>query len=310
MKKKLLAMVAVVLTLSMSLTACGQTTTDEKTQTEAGVKEGKIDPNYRDEYKVEKVDLKAEDFSESSTMYKILKEGKINIGTNAAFPPYEFIAKINGETKIVGIDADLAYLLGKKLGIEVEIQDVDFDALITGLSLGTHDLLLAGMNKDPEREKSISFSDDYYQANMVVLMRAEDLDKYDSLDDFGEDFTFGNQLGTIHEKLTKEKFPKAQNKTIPSYSDLIVDLKAGNIDGMLLEDVVAKSYASEDPKLVVNESVSFTSEEGMAMGLTKDDTEFQKFLNDFIKELQDNGTMEKIVLNNLKLAENEEEKAE
>src|SRR5699024_5279062 len=154
--------------------------------------------------------------------------------------------------------------------------DVVFDALITGLGLGPHDLLLAGVNKDPERERPLRFSDDNYQANMAVLMGADDLDQSDSRDDFGEDVTFGNQLGTIQEILTKEKFPKAQNKTIRSYSDLIVDLKAGNIDGMLLEDVVAKSYASEDPKLVVNESVSFTSEEGMAMGLTKDDTEFQK----------------------------------
>lgn len=309
MKKKFLAMIAVVLTLSMSLTACGQKTED-KTQTEETVKEGKIDPNYQEEYKVEKVDLKAEDFSEKSTMHKILKDGKINIGTNATYPPYEFIAKVGSETKIVGIDADLAYLLGKKLGIEVELQDVDFDALITGLSLGTHDLLLAGMNKDPEREKSIGFSDDYYQANMVVLMRTEDLDKYDSMDDFGEDFTFGNQLGTVHEKLAKDKFPKTKNKAIPSYPDLIVDLKAGNIDGMLLEDVVAKAYASEDPKLTVNESVSFKSDEGMAMGLTKDDEEFQKFLNDFIKEIQENGTMDKIVLNNLKLAQNEDDKTE
>lgn len=296
MKKKFLAMLAIILTLSVSLTACGQKGEDTKT-------EEKSASSYQEDYKVEKVELKPEDYDENSTMYKILTDKKLIVGTNATYPPYEFRANIDGESKIVGIDADLAFLLGQKLGIEVDVQDVDFDALITGLTLGNYDLLLAGMNNDPERAKSVSFSDDYYNANMVVLMNKDDVEKYQTPEDFNEEFIFGNQLGTIHEKLSQEKFPKAQSKSIQSYSDLIVDLKAGNVNGMLIEDVVAKSYVAENPDLAINDAVSFKSDTGMAMVLKKDDTQFQEFLNQFIKEITDNGTLEKIIVNNNNLAD-------
>ena len=112
------------------------------------------------------------------------------MGTNAAFPPYEFVDENN---KVAGIDAEIAAAIAEKLGMTLEIKDMAFDSLITAVSSGSVDIVLAGMTVTEERKESVNFSDTYATGVQVVIV-AEDSD-ITSIDDL-DGKIIGVQTGT------------------------------------------------------------------------------------------------------------------
>ncbi|MDL2310645.1 transporter substrate-binding domain-containing protein [Peptostreptococcaceae bacterium OttesenSCG-928-C18] len=312
MKKKILSLLLIGVFL---LTACEKvdkgssnssqnSTESTETSTEATKTSSEDLEKMREAYEVTVDELKAEDYSEESTMYKILTDKKLIVATNATYPPFEFILSVDGKSSENGIDMEMARLIAKKMNVELEIIDTSFESLVSGISNGMYDLVLAGMNKDPERDEQVDFSDDYYSPTLTLLQRKSDLDKYKEAKDIPDDFKFGNQTGTVQEKVTKVQFPKTIENSLylESYTDLTMALEAGQIDGMLLEDVIAKAFASNNPALAVNENITYPGESGFAMAFKDGDKEFQEYLNAFIKEIKDNGTLDKIYNDGAKLA--------
>ena len=86
---------------------------------------------------------------------QIQAAGKIVLGTSADYPPYEFHETINGVDTIVGFDIEIAKVIAKELGVELEIKDMSFDGLLAALQSGTVDMVIAGMSATPERQKSV-----------------------------------------------------------------------------------------------------------------------------------------------------------
>ena len=93
--------------------------------------------------------------------------GKLVMATNAAFPPYEFVEN----EQIMGIDADLAQAIADKLGMELKIEDMEFDSIITAVQAGKADMGVAGMTVTEDRLKNINFSDTYYTGRQVIIVR-------------------------------------------------------------------------------------------------------------------------------------------
>ena len=298
MKKKLLLFTLVMTLLFTGCSSNGgeKESTDSASSVKSIVLTSKETEDMRNQYEVEVDSLKAEDFSKESTMHKILYEGKLIVATNATYPPFEFLTIVDGDSNPGGIDMEMARLLAKKMNVELEIVDTSFESLITGLSNGMYDLVLAGMNKDPERDKQVDFSEDYYFPNLYLLQRKSDIDLYTDASSIPDDFKWGNQNGTVQEKITNAQFPKAVDNSLymENYTELILALQAGQIDGILLEDVIAKAFVSRNNDLVINEKISYPGETGFAMAFKDGDKEFQEYLNNFISEIVDNGTFEKI----------------
>ncbi|QQK07099.1 transporter substrate-binding domain-containing protein [Miniphocaeibacter halophilus] len=322
MKKKILALLLIA---AFTLTACekvektdtsNSTTASKEEVTEATTEKTEVTEKalaeMREAYEVSVDDLKAEDYPEDSTMHKILTDKKLIVATNAAYPPYEYRLMVEGKSEFGGIDMEMARLLAKKMDVELEIVDTSFDSLIAGLQSGMYDLLLAGMNKDPEREKQVDFTSDYYFPTLVLLVREADLDKYKTEKDIPDDFKFGNQMGTVQENVTNAHFPNAKDNSLylKNYPDLTAALESGQIDGLLVEDIIAKAFIAQNPKLAISEGISYPGETGFAGALKKDDKDFQDYLNTFIKEIQDNGTFDKIVIDSNELAGVAEESSE
>ena len=117
------------------------------------------------------------------------KEGKLIMATNAEFPPYEY----KEGDKIVGIDAEVAQLIADKLGLELEIADVDFDSIIPGVQSGKYDMGMAGMTVTDERKEKVNFSDSYATGVQVVIVKEDSEIK--SIDDL-EGKKIGAQQGT------------------------------------------------------------------------------------------------------------------
>ena len=107
----------------------------------------------------------AEKAENNNVLNSIKESGKLVVGLSADYAPYEFHVIEDGQDKIVGFDVSLAEEIADELDVELEIKEMDFDALITALPAGKIDLIISGMNPTEKRKKAVDFSEIYYTAN-------------------------------------------------------------------------------------------------------------------------------------------------
>ena len=219
------------------------------------------------------------------------KEGKLIMATNAEFPPYEY----KEGDKIVGIDAEVAKLIADKLGLELEIADVDFDSIIPGVQSGKYDMGMAGMTVTDERKEKVNFSDSYATGVQVVIVKEDSEIK--SIDDL-EGKKIGAQQGTtgyIYASDTPENGGFGE-ENVTGYQNgaLAVEaLKGGKVDCVIIDNEPAKAYvaANEGLKILDTEYVT----EDYAICFAKKNTELQEKVNDALKELIEDGSVKKVV---------------
>jgi polar amino acid transport system substrate-binding protein len=216
----------------------------------------------------------------------------LKMATSADYPPFEYVDTTKG-SEIIGFDIDLANALAEKTGYELEIQDMDFNSLIPALQAKQIDLVLSGMTPTPERAKNVDFTDIYYSANhMIVSLKDKEIKSIEEL----EGKTIGVQLGSIQEEkakgISEQVDLKIENRN--KISDLVQELKSGRIDAAIIEDLVANGYFEKDQALT---GFTLPSEEqaGSAVAFQKDSAITKEF-NDALKEMKENGELDKLVV--------------
>ncbi|MCA1320642.1 transporter substrate-binding domain-containing protein [Bacillus tianshenii] len=216
----------------------------------------------------------------------------LRMGTSADYPPFEYIDTEKGE-EIIGFDIDLAKVITKELGYELEVQDIDFGSLITAMDAGNIDLILAGMTPTPEREEQVDFTDIYYTAHhMVVSLKDSKLEKLEDL----QGKTVGVQLGSIQEEEAnkiKEGGVDIKIENRDRIPQLIQELKTGRIDAAIIEDTVIKGYFEKDKDLTGFQLD--TEEGGSAIALPKDSEMTEEF-NRVLNEMKENGELDKLII--------------
>ncbi len=233
---------------------------------------------------------------EVSSLDKIKKEGKLIVGTSADYPPYEFHKSIDGKDTIVGFEIAIAKEIAKDLGVELEIKDMDFDGVLASVPTGKIDLGVAGINPDPERRKSMDFSDIYYKAAQSIIVREEDKDKYSTIDSLTKK-KISVQKGTIQEDIAKEQIKNGEIKSLGKVTDLILELKTGKADAILVETPVAKAYVEKNPGIVISAAeVKDDSEGGSAIGIKKGNTELADAVNKTLERLSKENLVEKFII--------------
>ena len=175
------------------------------------------------------------------------EKGKLIMATNAEFPPYEY----KEGDKIVGIDAEVAQLIADKLGLELEIADVQFDSIIPGVQSGKYDMGMAGMTVTDERKEKVNFSDSYATGIQVVIVK-EDSD-IKSIDDL-EGKKIGAQQGTtgyIYASDTPENGGYGEENVIGYDSGAVAveALKNGKIDCVIIDNEPAKAFVAANAGL-------------------------------------------------------------
>jgi polar amino acid transport system substrate-binding protein len=218
----------------------------------------------------------------------------LKLATSADYPPFEYIDTAKG-SDIIGFDVDLAKAIGKELGYEIEVEDMDFTGLIPALQAKKADMVLAGMTPTEERKKSVDFSDVYYTAkHMIISKKGSGIKSVEDL----EGKTVGVQLSSIQEgkaeEIAKEVNIKVENRNrIP---ELIQEMKSGRFDAAIIEDTVAKGYFEKDKEL---EGITIedgeTEEAGSAIAFPKDSKYTEEF-NKVLQEMKENGELEKLVV--------------
>lgn len=216
-----------------------------------------------------------------------IENKKLVVGLNATFAPFEYVE--NG--KVVGFDVDLINEIGKNLGYEIEIIDQSFDGLIPALKAGKIDIIVSGMSATEERKKSVDFTDEYFKSTQVYLRKKGNtaINKKEDLN--GK--TVGVQLGTIQE-IEANKIAGA--KVVPNESNvtIIMELTAGKLDSIILENIVALEYMKNNPELEIFYEEPLDS--GMAIAFDKGKhTELITKINEELKKMNENGKYEELL---------------
>ena len=208
----------------------------------------------------------------------------LTMATNAEFPPFEYIEN----NEIVGADVDIANAIAEKLGMKLEISNIDFDAALTGASTGKYDMAVAGITADDERRKNMNFSDDYYQASQAIIV-AKDSAIKTAADLAGK--TVACQEGT-----TGEQYLLDNEYSIQSFktgAEAVSALTTGKADAVVIDDQVAKALSEkQDGATVVLEEA--LTKESYAIALKLGNDELTEKINGALRELKEEGKLAEI----------------
>lgn len=237
----------------------------------------------------------------SDTADKQTNSKKLVLGTSADYPPYEFHKEINGKDQIVGFDIEIAKEIAKDMGAELVIEDMKFDSLLLALNAGKVDMVMSAMNPTEERRKNVDFSNIYYQSDQAVLIRAEDKDKYKTMDDL-KGKRIGAQKSSIYEDMARS-VPNATVDALSKISDLVLSLESKRIEAIILELPVAESYAKNRSTIVVSEAKPESSEDGYAIAFRKGSEDMVNQVNSTIDRLEKEDKINQYVADASTLAE-------
>lgn len=240
--------------------------------------------------------------SKTDLLEKIQKDGKLVVGMSADYAPYEFhYIDENGKDVIGGFDVDIANEIANKIGVDLVIQEMDFDALVSALPAGKVDLVISGMNPTEERAKVVDFSEIYYNSKHGILVRAEDADKYQTFADL-EGAKVGVQLGSTQEKIAKTEIPNVNLQQLSNINNLILELKAGKVDAIVMEKPVAEMAVKSNPELAVGKPTYEEQTGGNAVGIAKNNPQLLAKVNEVITELNESGKMDEYIVKANELA--------
>ncbi len=243
-------------------------------------------------------------------------ETTLVMATNAAFPPYEF----KEGDKIVGIDAEIAAAIAEKLGMKLEIVDVDFGAVLTGVSEGKYDMGMAGITVTEDRKKTMDFSNTYATGIQVIIVNeGSEITSLDSLfvfDDEGNptalqntDIKIGVQQSTTGDIYSSDAVTKwgfndlnedgsIKTDRVVRYktgADAIQALKTGKVDCVIIDNEPAKSFVEANEGIHILEGENEYAVEDYAICVKKGNSELLDKINKALADLKADGTIDGII---------------
>ena len=213
--------------------------------------------------------------------YELLK-----MGTNAAFPPYEYK---EGE-EIIGIDAEIAAAIAKELGAKFEIVDMEFDSIITAVQQGGVDFGMAGMTVTDERKLEVDFTSSYATGIQVVIVNeGSDIKTLDDLT--GK--KIGVQLGTTGDIYACGDYGEENVIQYGKGADAVIALKGGDVDAVIIDNEPAKAFVASNEGLEILETEYAV--EDYAIAIKKGNQQLLDDINAALKKLTKDGTIDAII---------------
>jgi polar amino acid transport system substrate-binding protein len=210
----------------------------------------------------------------------------IYVGTNAEFPPFEYLE----EGKITGFDMELIDEIAKEMGTEIKIEDMTFDGLLPALQAKKVDVVIAGMTATEERKKAVSFTAPYYTASQVIVVREGD-ESIKSFDDL-EGKKVGVMLGFTGDLVVSEIEGVTVERYNASYAGIMA-LQADKVDAVVLDSEPAKNFVAKNEGLAIAEADA--AEEEYAIAVRKEDKELLEKLEKALKSVKEKGTYDELL---------------
>ena len=216
-----------------------------------------------------------------------VEAGKLTMATNATFPPYEMTTD-NGT--IEGIDVETAQAIADKLGLELQVDDMDFDAALLSVQQGKADIAMAGITVTDERKAVMAFSDSYATGiQSIIVPEGSDIATADDL--AGK--KIGTQRGTTGYLYCSDDFGEDAVVAYDHGLTAVQALNNGQVDAVVIDNEPAKAYVESNPGLKILDT-SY-AEEDYAIGMNKDNTALLDAVNAALEELKADGTLQSIV---------------
>ena len=229
----------------------------------------------------------SEAVSSAAAELTTVETGKLTMATNATFPPYEMTTD-SGE--IEGIDVDTAKAIAEKLGLELQIDDMDFDAALLSVQQGKADIVMAGVTVTDERKAVMDFSDSYATGiQSIIVPNDSDIASPDDL----ADKKIGTQRGTTGYIYCSDDFGEDSVVAYDNGLTAVQALNNGQVDAVVIDNEPAKAYVESNPGLKILDT-SY-AEEDYAIGMNKSNTALLEAVNAALEELKADGTLQAIV---------------
>ena len=258
--------------MMLSLAACGGSASTETVSSEAASSEA-----------VSTEEAASADAAAVTTV----NAGKLTMSTNAAFPPYEMTTDAGD---FEGIDIEVAGAIAKKLGLELQVDDMDFDAALLAAQNGKSDMVMAGVTVTDERLKVMDFSDTYAEGiQSIIVPENSDIASADDL--AGK--IIGTQRGTTGYIYCTDDFGE---DSVVAYDDGLTAVQALNnsqVDAVVIDNAPAKEFVAANTGLKILDTAY--AQEDYAIGVAKGNTELLNAINGALEELQADGTLQSIV---------------
>ena len=212
------------------------------------------------------------------------------MATEGTFPPYEYY---DGD-QLVGIDVEVASAIAEKLGMKLEVVDIAFDSIVSGVQAGKYDMGMAGMTVNEERLEKVNFSDSYATGIQVVIVKEGG--KVKSLDDMAADgVVIGTQSGTTGFLFASDDFGDEKVKGFAKTTDAVEALKNGQVDCVMLDNEPAKALVAANPDAGLSILDTAYANEDYAIAINKQNTDLLNQVNTALAELKADGTLQGII---------------
>ena len=245
-------------------------------------------------------DVTTADNTENAAEAKLTAaDGVLVMATNASFPPYEFVGD---DGAFAGIDVEIAGLIAEKLGLKLEIQDVEFGSIIGGVQSGKFDMGMAGMTVTDERKESVNFSTTYATGvQSIIVKEGSDIKSFD--DFFNEDGTVKNIMIGVQQDTTGDIYcsDTVENGGVgeehvtqfKTGNDAVQALVSGKVDAVIIDNEPAKSYVSVNEGLTILDT-AYTEEE-YAICVAKENTALLEAIDSALASLKAEGKIDEVI---------------
>ena len=283
--KKLLGLVLSAAMLMAVLTACGSKQTEQQTPAEDDAQQ------------------QQEEQPEQTLLEKIKSSGKLVVGTEAQYAPYEFK---DLDANFAGCDMWLAQQIADSLGVELEVVDMAFDGIIPAVQSGQVDLGIAAFTKTPERAEEIDFSDLYETSAQLLIVKTGNADTYSTKESLAGQ-KVGAQKGTIQSQLIQSALPESELFELEKYPALALEVQNGNIAGLVVDQAVGESLVATSNGALEVSNFEFTAEEasfGKAVVTAKGNEDLLAAVNEVISKVIADGSYQQAYDEAVELAAN------
>lgn len=307
--KKFIALTTLTAFIVILLSGCSSSGAGETTSAEVSTQEESNQDDSASERSEEAIaeviegeeseSVQDEAYDISSSKY--LSDGVLTVGLESTFPPFEYVgdgtdtfeAVTSNEGNVTGFDVALTNEIGSRLGLDVVIEDMDFDGLIPAIGVRL-DCSASGMTITEERSEAVAFSDPYYNATQAVLVATDST--ISTAEDLKACEAIGVQTGTTGESVARGINDPAV-VSVASFNQAVLDLVNGRSDAVVIDEVPGEAFVSQYPddiKLIPGEQFDFDVEQ-YAIAMPKDDEVMLKAINSVLSEMTDDGTLDSLV---------------
>ena len=263
--------------MALSLAACGATAT---------VEEPAAEETSSSEAASEEAASTEETAGEAAAVTTVT-EGVLTMSTNAAFPPYEMTAD---DGSFEGIDIEVAGAIAEKLGLELQVDDMDFDAALLAAQTGKSDMVMAGVTVTEDRQTVMDFSDTYANGIQVVIVPEDSA--IATIDDL-QGKMIGVQRGTTGDSYCSDDFGEDNVIKYDNGLTAVQALNNGQVDAVVIDNAPAQEFVEANPGLKILDT-EYANEE-YAIGVAKGNTQLLDAINGALAELTEDGTIQAIV---------------